>query len=602
MVNPALSPTLGLSQSIFESRDLLSDLQNQLATGKKVRTYGDLGIARNQILSLRSEIAQVGAYQKVGDQASVRMDVMVQSLERMRELASSTRSDATLVGFELQASGQTVYQKEVAGRFDEVVSLLNAEAGGRFLFSGRDTDSEPVSASEAILEGVGGQAGFRQVAEERREADLGADGLGRLVLGGPEAAMTGAAVGDPADLGGAGSAEFTIDIGGNVQTFDISDGGIDDLASLEAAIDAAFGADVASIENGDQLRLTAQNTNDSIEITDVDAGAAALAGLTDGAVANPGAGVTIAEDFDGSPFGFKLAEVNSQLTGATVTGPGGGPPPELDIQFTGTLPEDGDTIRIGFELPDGTTQDLTMTARTQGPVGDNEFLVGADETETASSFNAALETSLQTEAERSLSAASLFAAANDFFDYDADNPPQRVDGPPFDSATALVDATDADTVFWYQGEDSDTPARESALAKVDDAVTTAYGARANEDATSAVMKNFAALAIETFDEDDPDAQKRYAEITERAAHGLSFKGNSQSIDDVVTEIAVAKSTVGRAGERHKANESLLQGFVDDEESADVYEVASSILQLQNRLQASLQVTAAINRLSLVNFI
>lgn len=601
MVSP-LSATLGLSQSIFESRQLLSDLQQQLATGKKVSTYGDLGVARNQILSLRSEIAQIGAYQKVSTQAGIRMDIMLQSLERMRELAASTRSDAMLVGFEVEASGQTVYQKEVSGRLDEVISLLNSSDGTRRLFSGRETETAPVVARDAMLDGVGGQAGFRQIVEERRLADLGADGLGRLVLGGPEASMVGAAVADPADLGAAATAEFTIDIGGNTQTFDISDGGIDDLAALEAAIDATFGADVASIENGNQLRLTAQNTTDTITVTDVDAGAAALAGLTTGAVAAPAGTVTIAEDFDGSPFGFKLAEVNSQLTGATVTGPGGGPPPQLDIQFGGTLPEDGDTIRISFELPDGTSQDITLTARTAAPVGENEFLVGADANETAENFKAAITSSIGGEAQRSLSAASLFAAADNFFDFDAANPPQRVDGPPFDTAVALVDATPADTVFWYQGEDSATPARTSALAKVDDSVTAAYGARANEDAMRNTVKYLAAISVATFDSADPNAQQRYNEVTERAADGLSFSGSNQSLDDVITEIAVAKATTERAAERHTVSDSLLQGFVDEQETADVYEVGAAILQLQNRLQASLQVTAVINRLSLVNFI
>ena len=35
--------------------------------------------------------------------------------------------------------------------------------------------------------------------------------------------------------------------------------------------------------------------------------------------------VTVSEDVAGSPFGFKLASVNSTLTGATVTGPSGSP-------------------------------------------------------------------------------------------------------------------------------------------------------------------------------------------------------------------------------------------------------------------------------------
>ena len=53
---PTIAPTLGLSRSIVESRQQLQDLQKQLATGKKVETYGDLGLHRSQNVAMRSEL------------------------------------------------------------------------------------------------------------------------------------------------------------------------------------------------------------------------------------------------------------------------------------------------------------------------------------------------------------------------------------------------------------------------------------------------------------------------------------------------------------------------------------------------------------------
>ena len=53
-------------------------------------------------------------------------------------------------------------------------------------------------------------------------------------------------------------------------------------------------------------------------------------------------------------------------------------------------------------------------------------------------------------------AASAVQAGNDFFNTDANNPPQRVDGPPFDTATAMIDGTPANTVAWYTGDDPPT--------------------------------------------------------------------------------------------------------------------------------------------------
>lgn len=598
---PTIAPTLGLNRSIVEAREQLSQLHTQLATGKKVRTYGDLGLQRTQVLSLRSELTQIKGYRDSIALLDVRIDVMLQSADRIRELAVDSRSDAFASGFDLLNTGKTLFQTELGVGFDEVAALLNTDVNGRYLYGGRETEQPPVLPASDILNGVGGRAGFIQIVDERRQADLGADGRGRLVLAGPHATMLGGVVATPGDIGGAGPGQVTIDIGGNPQTFDISDGGFDTLAALEAAIDVAFGADVASIVGGNQLQLTAVNPTDSITITEIDAGAAALAGLTNGAVANPTATATIAEDAAGSPFGFKLAAVNSTLLGTNITGPAGAPS-TLDVQFTPTLPNDGQTITLTFDLPDGTQKDIVMTARLTGPVSDGEFLVAADENSTAANFQAAVTTVIETEAQRSLSAASLFAAADNFFDFDSATPPQRVDGPPFDSATAYIDATPTNTVFWYQGETSPTNARQSSLVKVDDSISVAAGARADEDALRQILKTFASVAVEAFTPGDIHASGRYEEIRQRAADNLAFPSGTQSVDDIITELTLAKTVAGQTAERHKTSDAVIRTSVDDAENADVYEVSAQILSLQSRIEASLQVSASISSLSIINFI
>jgi len=601
MAISVLSPTLGLNRSIADSRDLLADLQKQIATGKKVETYGDLGVQRSQILSLRSELSQLNGYTNTITLLDVRLDISLETLERIRTLASETKSDTLAVGFDPFATGQTALQASVRMQFDEVAALLNTDVNGRHLFGGRETEQNPVSPVTEILDGAGTRAGFKQIVSERRQADLGADGRGRLVLNGPEASVLGGVVGTPGDIGGGAAAQVTIDIGGTAQNFDISDGGLDTLAALEAAIDTAFGADVASIEGGNQLRITATNSSDAITITDIDAGAAALAGLTTGAITNPTATSTITEDSATSPFGFKLNAATSTLTGTTVTGPAGSPA-AVSVQFTSTLPNDGDTIRLTFDLPDGTTNEKTLTARSSAPLGEDEFLIGADENATSANFQTVLTTSIEAEAQQSLSAASLFEATDNFFDFDASNPPQRVSGPPYNTSVALVDATTTDTVFWYQGEDSATDARSSNIARVDDSISVSYGVRANENSLRTVLKSFAALSVETFATNDANASDRYTEIRLRANSALSFQGGAQSVDDIVNELTVAKVGAGRATERHQASDSILKDIIGDAEASDLFEVSAQILSLQSRVEASLQISASLGRLSILNFI
>ena len=66
---------------------------------------------------------------------------------------------------------------------DQLLALLNAQAGDRYLFSGRATDTPAVETLDHILNGNGARAGLKQLITERNQADLGADGRGRLTIG-----------------------------------------------------------------------------------------------------------------------------------------------------------------------------------------------------------------------------------------------------------------------------------------------------------------------------------------------------------------------------------------------------------------------------------
>ena len=94
-----------------------------------------------------------------------------------------------------------------------------------------------------------------------------------------------------------------------------------------------------------------------------------------------------------------------------------------------------------------------------------------------------------------LTAASAVAASNDFFNADANNPPQRVGGSsPFYAATGIVTGTSANTVIWYTGEIGSDPARGTATAHIDQSLSVSYGARANEEAIRTLVQNVATLA------------------------------------------------------------------------------------------------------------
>src|SRR5262249_47439096 len=161
-----------------------------------------------------------------------------------------------------------------------------------------------------------------------------------------------------------------------------------------------------------------------------------------------------------------------------------------------------------------TTRDMTLTATSSATPGPGQFGIGVNSTQTAANLQTALGQSLGTLANTELVAASAMAAGNNFFDTDATHPPLRVAGPPFDTATALVDGS-ATTVSWYQGDNATDDPRGTAVARVDQSLTVDYGVRANEQALSTAVKSLAVFSATQFSSSDPNAQAQYAALRTR---------------------------------------------------------------------------------------
>lgn len=300
------------------------------------------------------------------------------------------------------------------------------------------------------------------------------------------------------------------------------------------------------------------------------------------------------------PFGFKLSTLTTTSGNITVTPPAGAAPRSLNIEIT-AQPLEGDTITLGLTLPDGTEEGITLRAVTGTPAA-GEFQIGVDADATAANLSAALDTALTTMADTELVSASNFAAAENFFNAQG-QPVQRVQGPTFATATALVTADPTTTVLWYKGEDA-ANARETVKAKIDDTATVSYGAQANESGTLAVMRSLATLAIQSFTNADTTSQGRFDAVASRNFTRLSEGHNNElgSIEMVSVEMGNAMANVDSIAKRQDGYKSQLEGLLEGIESVPKEEVAMEMLALQTRLQASYQATSLIASLSLVNYL
>ncbi|TAK48851.1 MAG: flagellar biosynthesis protein FlgL [Xanthobacteraceae bacterium] len=486
-----------LSQSLVDTRQQLEMLQTQLSTGRKADTYSGMGVSRGFGISLRTQMTALDGYADTITNVDTRLNITNAALSRMVSIGKEVRTGATTSSLSFDQSGQTTSQKGALSSLGEMLQLLNTQSGDRYLFSGRATDTPAVAGLGDILDGSGAKAGLKQLIAERKLADVGASGLGRLTVSAPTATS-----------------------------------------------------------------------------------------------------VALAEDAAGSPFGLKLNAITSSLSGATVTGPAGSPP-AISVDLGATNPSDGDKVKFTFDLPDGTTETIELAASNASPLPANSFAIGATPAATAANLQSALTSAVAKLADTSLVAASALAASDNFFN---SQPPLRVAGPPFDSATSLVAGTAADTVMWYTGEAGGDPARGTAVARIDQSMAVQYGVRADEQAFRWQLQNIATFAVLTTNPASPNAAGQITALNERIAHNMSTQVGQQHLEDIQADLAGAQNAMKAAKDRQTQTKSMLQTMLDSIEGVSNDEVGTQILALQTSLQASYQTTAMLYQTSLVKFL
>jgi flagellar hook-associated protein 3 FlgL len=289
--------------------------------------------------------------------------------------------------------------------------------------------------------------------------------------------------------------------------------------------------------------------------------------------------------------------VGSSLTGATVTQPSGSP--GTATVTLGSNPNSGDSVQFSLSLPDGTSKTITLQATSAASPGPNQFTIGVTPAATAGNLQTALTTAVGNLAQTELPAASAIAAAKNFF---GSQPPQRVAGPSFKTATALQYGTAADTVSWYTGESGAAPARQTAVAQVGPSTSISYGLRASEPAFTALLTNIGALAATSYAAANTSTSASYAALASRVSSNLSTQQGVQTIGDVEADIANAQVTATDAQKVNQQTKSTLTDMLQQVEGVSIDQIAVRILALQNSLQASLSTTARLAQLSLVNYL
>lgn len=180
--------TLAAQNNMFTQ---LNTLSQELGTGEAAQTYSGLGPQAGLALELNAQLSAIGGYDNTATVVGTTLSIAQSALGQLADVGTSVAQSLGDPGtFTLDNNGQTPTQESAASYLDQIVSLLNTQVGGNYLFSGSAVNQPSVAGAEDILNGNGAQAGLTQIIAERLQADEGANNLGRLSVGGGGADVT----------------------------------------------------------------------------------------------------------------------------------------------------------------------------------------------------------------------------------------------------------------------------------------------------------------------------------------------------------------------------------------------------------------------------
>jgi flagellar hook-associated protein 3 FlgL len=239
--------------------------------------YAGLGDSRGLAISLQSQLEQIANYDSVIKTVGVRLSTAQTALGAIANSAQLVQTTAVNSHFTLTQNGQTADQESANGQLQQVIDALNTQIGNDYIFSGSASNKPSVASLTDIFNGIGSEAGLNQVVAERAQADLGSNGLGRLVIppaASSAAAVTGsgaalwpdavASVAGAQDIASLSSAGGTLIINGQPVTVNAGDNATAILADINGATGTTGVS--ASLDSGNHLVLQSSNAVTAISI------------------------------------------------------------------------------------------------------------------------------------------------------------------------------------------------------------------------------------------------------------------------------------------------------------------------------------------------
>lgn len=183
LVNKSMFPLQTGFGVISKMQDRFATLQMQLGTGEKASKLSEMARDLPMSLSVRSRLSRIEGFSANIDTVNLRLSFLDKTLSRFDAMESEARGSAVQGQYGTNNINMATLPSLSYARLDEMVTLLNSDVAGRYLFGGSNTDKAPLPTTDALMNGLAGKAGFNAVASERKLADAGLSGQGRLEAG-----------------------------------------------------------------------------------------------------------------------------------------------------------------------------------------------------------------------------------------------------------------------------------------------------------------------------------------------------------------------------------------------------------------------------------
>ena len=607
-----------LGQSVQNINTQLTDLSTQLSSGVKSTNYAGMGVNEGFAIAARAQLANITAFGDTMTNVTTTINAANTVLQSLSKTAGEVQSEASATPQNLTSTGQTIGQQNALSQLSAMVGMLNTQVGDRYIFSGSAINTPAVVSADDILNGNGTQAGLKQVIADRQQADLGTNGLGRLVLSQPTAtsvqvaedvagspfglklnavssSLTNATVTGPSGSPAAVSIDMTA---GNPQpndqinfTFNEPDGTTD---SIQLTATNTSPPPTGSFTIGATPAATAANLNAALN--------ASISTLANTSLLAASAVAAGNDFFNTSTAIGNVAnnKLSAPITGATaLSGPTGTDSLQNGFSAGDTITVNGQTITFVASGASGNNQ-INITDNVQTLLSKIDALTGTSTPSTVTGGAVTLNGNSASTLSVTSTNPTAFAALG-FPGGQATATPLRVSGSPLGSAMSLVNGS-ASTVQWYTGNSGPGSARASSTVRIDSSQVVQFGARANEQAIRQALQSVATYAAVSVSPSGTNSPAEISALSQRVAASLTPQPGQQTISDIQTDFATAQTAMKDAQARQTQTQTALQNLISDTEGIDQNQVASQILQLQTNLQASYQTTAMLSQLSLVKFL